>query len=57
MAATRPDDLAPMNAAAQEIAVRSEQMLGVLFANSPMPIGVTRCSDGKLVDVNQQWLI
>ena len=55
MAAIRPDNLAPMNAQAREIAARSEQLLGVLFDNSPMPIGMTRCSDGILVDVNQEW--
>jgi diguanylate cyclase (GGDEF)-like protein/PAS domain S-box-containing protein len=55
MAATRPDNLAPMNAQAREIAARSEQMLGVLFDNSPMPIGMSRRSDGMIVDVNQEW--
>jgi len=52
---TDPDDLKPTTAEAREFAARSEQMLGVLFANSPMPIGMTRCRDGILVDVNEEW--
>ena len=50
-----PDESGPLNPEAREVVQRSEQMLGVLFAGSPMAIGISRRDDGMLVDVNEEW--
>lgn len=34
---------------------RSENLLAVLFGGSPMPIALSRRSDGRIVDVNDEW--
>lgn len=49
---------AALEAKEQELAtrMRAQQQMSVIFTHSPIPISLSRLSDGVFVDVNERWV-